>query len=97
MANDPPGYVFQTLLARRRAFDRVGMLNESLILAEDVEWYARAKDMGIGLEVVPEVLVRRYLHGDNMTAQRKTTASEKHEDLLNLIAARVKGMGTQSM
>ncbi len=92
-AQDPPGYVFQTLLAHRHAFERAGLLDESLRTAEDVEWYARARDAGLNIEVVPEVLVYRYLHGENTSTQKGITASERHDDLLEMMAARLKAAG----
>ncbi|HUO67213.1 MAG TPA: glycosyltransferase family A protein, partial [Gammaproteobacteria bacterium] len=56
-ANDPPGYVFQTSLIRRDVFARAGMLDEKLRRAEDIEWFARARDAGIELALISEVLV----------------------------------------
>lgn len=88
-AQDPPGYVFQTLLARRRVFEIVGMLDEQLRRAEDVDWYSRAKNAGTILQIVPEVLVYRYLHGENISDDG-ATASERHAQLLEITAARLK-------
>jgi glycosyltransferase involved in cell wall biosynthesis len=93
-ANDPPGYVFQTSLVRRRVFDMAGMLNEQLRRAEDIEWFARAKDAGVVLEVMPEVLVYRYLHGENVSDRGETTASDRYLQLLEVMAARLKQKGT---
>jgi glycosyltransferase involved in cell wall biosynthesis len=89
-ANDPPGYVFQTALVRRRAFDRIGTLNEKLRRAEDIEWFGRARDAGLTLEIIPEVLVHRYLHGRNTSAQGEATASQRYQQLLDVVAARLK-------
>lgn len=91
---DPLGYVFQTLLARREVFDTAGLLDESLRTAEDVEWYARTRDRGVRIGIVPEVLVYRYLHGANLSEQKGATASERHADLLEMMAARLKSRGT---
>lgn len=89
-ANDPPGYVFQTAIVRREVFERVGKLDEKLRRAEDIEWFARAKDAGIALEIVPEVLVYRYLHGQNISDGGERSASDRYDQLLEIMAARLK-------
>jgi glycosyltransferase involved in cell wall biosynthesis len=60
-----PGYLIQTMLARRAVFDRVGLFDPGLRIAEDTDWFARARDRGAVLELLPEVLVRRRLHHGN--------------------------------
>ena len=89
-ANDPPGYVFQTSLIRRDVFVRAGMLDEKLRRAEDIEWFARARDAGVELALLPEVLVYRHLHGANTSVADETTASERYGQLLEIMAARLK-------
>lgn len=76
-----PGYIFQSLLARRSVFDIVGQLNEALRLGEDVEWFIRATDEGIMMDLLPEVLVSRRLHQNNIS--RPITASR--DALLHII------------
>lgn len=62
-----PAFVFPTLLGRWRMFERVGPGNEALRVAEDVDWFLRAREAGLAYEVLPEVLVRRRLHHGNLT------------------------------
>lgn len=59
-----PGHSCCTLLAPRAVFDRVGPFAD-LPLVEDVDWFLRARDLGLVSEVMPDVLVRRRLHGQN--------------------------------
>jgi glycosyltransferase involved in cell wall biosynthesis len=96
-ANDPPGYVFQTSLVRRSVFERIGMLNENLRRAEDIEWFGRVRDAGLGLEILPEVLVHRHLHGRNTSDAGETTASERYQQLLDVVAARLKQRTTAGL
>jgi glycosyltransferase involved in cell wall biosynthesis len=42
-----PGYVTQTLLARRSAFDRVGTFDESLKVGDPADWFLRAGESGL--------------------------------------------------
>jgi glycosyltransferase involved in cell wall biosynthesis len=69
-----PGYVMQTMLARRSAFAKAGLLNPALRFGEDTEWFIRARDAGVVLELMPDVLVSRRFHGNNLTRSRGNTA-----------------------
>lgn len=60
-----PAHIMETLVARREAFDRVGMLDFRLLSAEDVDWFARAHDLGIPMAVIDRVLVRKRIHDRN--------------------------------
>jgi glycosyltransferase involved in cell wall biosynthesis len=62
-----PGYVIETLVARRRAFERAGYFDTSFAQAEDTEWYTRARDAGLKMKVIDEVLVHKRLHGNSTT------------------------------
>jgi glycosyltransferase involved in cell wall biosynthesis len=62
-----PGFVPQTMLARRRVFDRIGPFDEGLRIGEDTDWFLRATDGGAVLELVPQVLVLRRFHHSNLT------------------------------
>jgi glycosyltransferase involved in cell wall biosynthesis len=65
---DPmPGYSVATLLIRRAAFDRVGPFAAEYRVSEFIDWYARAADAGLRFELLPEVVTRRRVHGDNST------------------------------
>jgi glycosyltransferase involved in cell wall biosynthesis len=85
--NDPrnaqifPGYLLQTMLVRREIMDRIGILDESFLSGEDQEWFLRAEDAGVVLEMLPEVLLRRRLHPDNLT---RRLASEVQKNLVRL-------------
>jgi glycosyltransferase involved in cell wall biosynthesis len=62
-----PGYVLQTLAARRTLFDIVGGFDPARQPSEDVDWFLRALDRGSTHEVLPDLLVRRRLHAGNLT------------------------------
>jgi len=55
----------EMLLARREVFDTVGEFDEQLETAEDVDWFCRARDMGIHSAFVPEVILRKRIHKSN--------------------------------
>jgi len=68
--NAVAGYATVTLLARRGLFDTVGLLNPKLWVTDAADWFLRAARQGVVMELVPEVLVYRRIHGDNMTRRR---------------------------
>lgn len=71
IATDPvPGLIATTLLARRDAIARIGPFDESLRVGEFIEWMARARDLGLESRVLPEVVARRRVHGDNTVLTR---------------------------
>jgi len=60
-----PGYVTQTLLARRSLFEAVGQFNTTLQYGDAMDWFLRAAEHGAGMELLPDVLVYRRLHWTN--------------------------------
>lgn len=62
---DRPAHIMETLLARRAAFDVVGSFDVRHATAEDVDWFARARDLGVASGTVPCVVVRKRLHDRN--------------------------------
>jgi GT2 family glycosyltransferase len=79
-----PGYASTTLLARRRAFDRIGMFREDLWFADSTEWFIRFREAGLALYLMQEVLVLHRMHATNLT-RRRSEASKA--EFANVIAA----------
>ena len=46
-AQPVPGYASTTLLARRRAFDKVGLFNRELWFSDATEWFIRAREQQV--------------------------------------------------
>jgi len=78
-----PGYVTQTLLARRRVFENVGVFNTSLRHGDAQDWFLRAAEQNAAMELLPDVLVYRRLHRTNYS--RQVNASLK--DHLKIVKA----------
>lgn len=57
------------LVARREAFERAGLFDPSYESGEDTEWLLRARQAGLGVERLPEVVVRKRLHGGNLSVE----------------------------
>ncbi|MEI9989063.1 MAG: glycosyltransferase family A protein [Rhizomicrobium sp.] len=63
----PSAAIFASALLLRNAdFELAGPFDTSLRVAEFIEWYGRAQDIGISTVVLPEIVCRRRLHRDNM-------------------------------
>jgi len=60
-----PGFLMETLMARPAAFARIGGFDTGFGLAEDTDWFARARDAGLKMAVLPEVLLRKRVHARN--------------------------------
>lgn len=68
LEHDLVGRIPSTLVARRKAFERVGEFDASLRTGEDVDWFARAKDLGVPMAVIPEVLLYKRVHDQNASS-----------------------------
>ena len=60
-----PGFIMECLMARRECFDQVGMFDPALPVSEDTDWFARARDLGVPMAVLPDTLVLKRVHGTN--------------------------------
>lgn len=61
-----PGYVAGTLLIPHETFDRVGPFATSFRVGEFIDWYAKAKEYGLKERMLPDVLLKRRIHTNNM-------------------------------
>lgn len=57
----------QSLLIRRRVFDRIGVFNTELTHGMDIDWYMRAREHGVRYAMVPETALIFRMHEGNMT------------------------------
>jgi glycosyltransferase involved in cell wall biosynthesis len=69
---DHVGTIMETLVARRSVFGVVGPFDPALATAEDVDWFARARDLGVAAAVVPQVLLRKRVHDTNLSITTTT-------------------------
>jgi glycosyltransferase involved in cell wall biosynthesis len=71
-----------SLLIRRAAFDRCGLFDESMRVAEFVPWYARANVLGLTTEMLDHVVAYRRIHPNNSGIVRRD--QQQQESLLGL-------------
>ena len=75
-ANIVPGYTTPTMLAKRAVFDKVGYLNANLTFADAVEWFLRAREVNVSIDLMQDVLLFHRMHEGNLTRQRKASRDE---------------------
>jgi glycosyltransferase involved in cell wall biosynthesis len=81
-----PGVLPGTLVARRRAFERIGAYDPGYDVTADTDWFVRAVDAGLRYEVLPQALLRWRMHGGNTSYRRR----ELQSDLLRVLHASVR-------
>jgi glycosyltransferase involved in cell wall biosynthesis len=73
--NRDPIYPPSTLVARRWAFERIGLFSEQVHWSDDVDWVFRARDRGLRIATVDQVVLIHRLHGGNLTYDTATQMS----------------------
>jgi len=73
---DPiPGYLKITMMAQRKAFEKVGLFKEDQSIGDFIEWYLRASEANLNIHMLSEVVAKRRLHAwhttDNSPESRK--------------------------
>ena len=66
-----PGFATITLLARRQAFETVGLFDPDLWFADAVDWFLRAEAAGLKRLLLPEALTIHRMHGRNLSQRRE--------------------------
>lgn len=63
---DPvPGYLTITMLARRTAFERIGLLDQLRPFSDSAEWLLRAEDAGLRTKMLDRELTYHRVHDRN--------------------------------
>jgi len=72
-----PGYGPTAMLARRRAFIKTGPFDEGLRFGDGPEWFIRAQERGLRIELLPDVLVYHRMHRNNLSRRCKVASREE--------------------
>jgi len=83
-----PGYLAGGVLLRRADFLAVGPFDETLRLGEFIDWFGRARRAGIAEVLVPEIVLRRRIHGGNTTLRERVAAADYLEVVRRQLARR---------
>jgi len=71
-----PGYSCGSMLARRESFLRAGFFDPDRRMGEFIEWYLKAGEAGLKGAMMPDILLRRRLHENNMGVRLRDQRSE---------------------
>lgn len=77
----PAAYIPSALLVRRETLERVGPFNPDLRTGEDTDWFFRARDAGMKISLLAEILLQRRFHRTNLSH----TPSAPTQDLFRII------------
>lgn len=80
------GYLPGTLLVRRTTVDRIGPFNTGYRSGSDSEWFFRAKDQGVPMKILDDVLLHREIHSHNQSHDTATA----NQELLRMVRASLK-------
>jgi hypothetical protein len=53
-------------LFRKECFEQVGLFNEEQRIGPFIDWYMRAEEMGLKSALIPQQVLRRRIHENNM-------------------------------
>lgn len=82
----PTAFIPSALSVWRTVFEQVGPFDPALRTGEDTDWFFRARDTGITIGSVPEILLRRRFHQTNLSYTPKAPV----QDMLSIIRASLK-------
>lgn len=74
-----------TLVARKAVFKHVGEFDPSYSLGTDFDWFIRAKDLGISIVILSDVLMHRRIHDSNLSFQGQA----RRKSLLRIFKASI--------
>lgn len=60
-----------TMLIRRSTFLKVGPFSTDYKTGEFIDWYLRAREKNLKVNIVPEILLKRRIHNNNYTLVNK--------------------------
>lgn len=66
-----PGNVAGASLIKKMVFEKVGLFDEKLTLAEYIDWFSRVKDYGVSTRLIKDVVLKRRIHSDNIGIREK--------------------------
>lgn len=71
-----PGYVTSSMLARRGVFERVGLFDPRLWFVDSLDWFVRARERDVGIDLIPDVLLYHRVHAGNLSRRGRDSRAE---------------------
>ncbi|MFT4519068.1 MAG: glycosyltransferase involved in cell wall biosynthesis [Halioglobus sp.] len=61
------GYLPGALCTRRSVFDTIGLFDERYSVSSDADWFAKARDANVTMELLSQVILERRIHSVNQS------------------------------
>jgi GT2 family glycosyltransferase len=74
------------MLAKRTAFDCVGLFDSTRKYSDSADWFLRANAAGLRIRLLPDLLTLHRQHGDNLSV---THGDQSRQEFLQLIKAKI--------
>ena len=86
-----PAYSRGTMMARRAAFDTVGHFDLQMGHGEVQDWVLRARSLGAGVDLLPDLFLERRLHPGNRSRPKSRDSRLQFLDLIKRNLDRSRG------
>lgn len=74
---DPmPGYQVGSMLVRGESYLKVGAFRTDLRVGEGIDWFARAREQSLIERMIPDLVLRRRIHGNNLGVREHQSWSD---------------------
>jgi hypothetical protein len=59
------------MLIKRQSFLDVGFFDTKWVLGDFIDWYKRATEKGLKMQMLPDILMKRRVHADNKSYRER--------------------------
>ena len=84
------GHIPSTMVIKKEALSSIGLFDEGVTIGDFMQWLFRARDGGISEVMLPDILVKRRIHGGNTTIVEKRLHSQYLDVIREALARRNK-------
>lgn len=71
-----PAFFKGALLAKKESFFKVGLFDETIVMGDFLDWYRRALDINVCIKMIPDIVLFRRIHGENMSIRNQAKISD---------------------
>ena len=82
------GYLPSAILIKRSVFNKTGLFHENYQVGEAISWFSHALEMDVNLLILPNVVARRRIHGNNLSIINQNDKSSEMIRILKYLIDR---------
>jgi glycosyltransferase involved in cell wall biosynthesis len=71
-----PAFFKAAMLIKKESFFKVGLFDESIVMGDFLDWYRRALDLGIKMELINSIVFNRRIHDSNSSLINKANIND---------------------